>query len=339
MQQPKRRWLWGGFGLALAVMAAGPAFAQQKTSLALPSISPGFTAIYVAQDKGLWRDQGLDIAVSQIAGVGTINAVIAGSIDFSVSTAGTLIRAAAAGQRMMAIANMTNQPMDEVVVAKDVAAQRHFDSKAPLAQRAALLKGLRIAVDAINTINHGFLRYVARKGGLDADNDITVAPMQSPTMAAALASHAIDGMAISLPWTTAVIVDGSAVAIASVPGGDFPELVPFGGGIVVTRPDFCRTQRDICMKMGQGIVAATHFIKDHPAETLAVLKPRFPQLSDATLVASLDAYRAATPTPPAVTAAVLENSQNFEINTGLTKPENKLTSFDGLYTDEFVRGE
>jgi hypothetical protein len=143
--------------------------------------------------------------------------------------------------------------MDEVVVSKGVAAQRGFDPKASLAQRAAMLKGLRIAVDAINTINHGFLRYVARKGGLDADNDITVAPMQSPSMAAALAAKSIDGMAISLPWTTAVIVDGSAIALASVPGGDFPELVPFGGGIVVTRPDFCRTQRDVCMKMGQGI--------------------------------------------------------------------------------------
>ena len=54
MQQPNGRWRWGIFGFALAV-AAGPASAQQKTLLALPSISPGFTAIYVAQDKGLWR--------------------------------------------------------------------------------------------------------------------------------------------------------------------------------------------------------------------------------------------------------------------------------------------
>src|ERR1700761_8637591 len=182
---------------ACLALLTGPAMAQLHTSLALPSITPGFTAIYVAQDRGFWKEQGLDVTVSQIAGVGTINAVIAGSIDFSGSTAGTLIRAAAAGQRMMAIANLTDRPMHEIVLRNDVAAARGFDPAAPLAKRAALLKGLRIAVDAINTINHGFLRYVARKGGLDADNDLTAAPMQSPTMAAALASHAIDGMAIS----------------------------------------------------------------------------------------------------------------------------------------------
>lgn len=322
------------FGL---IAAAVPAAAQEHTSLALPSITPGFTAIYVAEDRGLWKAQGLDVTVSQIAGVGTINAVIAGSIDFSGSTAGTLIRAAVAGQRMVAIANLTDRPMDEVVIRQDVAAHVGFDPAAPLAKRAALLKGLRIAVDAINTINHGFLRYVARKGGLDADTDVTVAPMQSPTMAAALAAKAIDGFSVSQPWTTAVLVDGAAVRLASVPGGDFPELVPFGGGIIVTRPDFCGAHRDICVKLGHGIVEAAQFMRDHPAETLAILKPRFGALDEKTLAAAFESYRAATPQSLAVTADILASSQNFEINTGLTKPADKLQSFAGMYTDEFVR--
>lgn len=316
-----------------------PALAQERehSSLALPSITPGFTAIYVAEAQGLWQREGLDVTVTQIAGVGTINAVIAGSIDFSGSTAGTLIRAAARGQRMTAIANLTDRPMDDIVLRKDVAARVGFDPAAPLAARAALLRGLTIAVDAINTVNHGFLRYVARKGGLDPDRDVTVAPMQAPTMAAALASKAIDGFSVSQPWTTAVVVDGSAVAIASIPGGDFPELIPFGSGLIVTRPDFCRERRSICVKMGHGLVAATEFIRANPDETLAILKPRFAQLGDATLAAAFASYRAATPAPPAVTAAVLERSQNFDIAAGLTKPEERLATFDGLYTAEFVR--
>jgi NitT/TauT family transport system substrate-binding protein len=326
-----------GIVATFLMLAAVPALAQQHTSLALPSITPGFTAIYVAQDKGFWKEQGLDVTVNQIAGVGTINAVIAGSIDFSGSTAGTLIRAAVAGQRMMAIANLTDRPMDEVVLRKDIAAERGFDPAASLVTRAALVKGLRIAVDAINTINHGFLRYVARKGGLDADRDVTVAPMQSPTMAAALAAKAIDGFSVSQPWTTAAIVDGAAVRLVSVPAGDFPELVPFGGGIIVTRPDFCRQQRDICMKLGHGIVEAAHFMKDHPSETLAIIKPRFGTLDEKTLDAAFQSYRAATPDSLAPTAAILESSQNFEIDTGLTKPADKLASFDGMYSGDYVR--
>jgi hypothetical protein len=89
--------------------------------------------------------------------------------------------------------------------------------------------------------------------------------------------------------------------------------------------------------MGRGIVAADAYMENHRDETLALLQPRFPQLDPATLGAALDAYRGAVPTPPAVTEAVLAASQNFEIAGGLTKPENKLASFDGLYTDEFVK--
>ncbi len=329
----------GGFACtALAlVLLASPARSELATSLALPSVSPGFTAIYVAEDQGLWTKEGLKVTVTRIAGVGTINAVIAGSIDFSGSTAPTLIRAAVHGQRMMAIANLTDRLMDEVVLRKDVAAGVGFDAAAPLAKRAALLRGMTMAVDGINTINHGFLRYVVLKAGLDPDHDVTVAPMQASTMAAALASKAIDGFAVSQPWTTGVVTDGSAVIVASVPGGDFPELVPFGGAIIVTRPDFCHEKRPVCVAMGQGLAAAAAFIHAHPAQTLAILKRRFPQLAPATLAASFESYRAATPLPPAVTAAVLANSQDFDINTGLSTPADKLASFDGLFTDEFVR--
>ncbi len=319
-------------------LALGPAaHAEEATTLALPSLTPGFTAIYVAEDKGFWTKQGLSVKVSQIAGVGTINAVIAGSIDFSGSTAGTLIRAALAGQRMMAIANLTDRPMDEIVLRKDVAQRVGFDPSAPLAERAQRMRGLKFAVDAINSVNHGFLRYVARKGGLDPERDVTVAPMQSPTMAAALMAQAIDGFSVSVPWTTAVEVSGDAVAIASVPRGDFPELVPFGGGLIVTRPDLCRDKRAVCQMMGRGIKAATEFIRDHPDETLALLQPRFRQLPESVLAAAFAAYRDASPVPPAMTENVLANSQKFEIETGVVKPDGALKSFAGLYTDEFVR--
>ena len=319
------------------VLLASPARSELATSLALPSVSPGFTAIYVAEDQGLWTKEGLKVTVTRIAGVGTINAVIAGSIDFSGSTAPTLDP-----RRGAWAADDGDRQPDRPADGRGRAAQgrggaRRLRCGSPLAKRAALLRGMTMAVDGINTINHGFLRYVVRKAGLDPDHDVTVAPMQASTMAAALASKAIDGFAVSQPWTTGVVTDGSAVFVASVPGGDFPELVPFGGAIIVTRPDFCREKRPVCVAMGQGLAAAAAFIHAHPAQTLAILKRRFPQLAPATLAASFESYRAATPLPPAVTAAVLANSQDFDVNTGLSKPEDKLASFDGLFTDEFVR--
>jgi len=50
----------------------------------------------------------------------------------------------------------------------------------------------------------------------------------------------------------------------------------------------------------------------------------------------LPRHRAAHVTP-AVTKADIENSETFNVDAGLLKPEEKLKSVDGLFTDEFVK--
>ena len=55
------------------------------------------------------------------------------------------------------------------------------------------------------------------------------------------------------------------------------------------------------------------------------------------LAAGLAEIRKGTPRPPAVTKADLENSELYNIGAGLLKPEEKLKSYDGLYTDEYVK--
>ena len=51
----------------------------------------------------------------------------------------TLNRAAAHGQRMLAIANTIDKLPGEVILRKDVAEAIHFDPKAPLAARAQMM--------------------------------------------------------------------------------------------------------------------------------------------------------------------------------------------------------
>jgi hypothetical protein len=45
----------------------------------------------------------------------------------------------------------------------------------------------------------------------------------------------------------------------------------------------------------------------------------------------------ATPNPLAVTAKALENAERLNIESGLLKPEEKLPSYDGLFTDVYVK--
>jgi NitT/TauT family transport system substrate-binding protein len=323
--------------LALAAVFAAPAARGEETSLALPATSLTFTAAYVATDKGFWQDQGLVVKQVLIQGVGAPNAVIAGSVDFTVTTASTFGRAAARGQRMLVIANLLDKPMMELVLRKDFADEKHFDAQAPLAERAKVLKGATIGVDGIYTNLHAYTQLVAIRAGLDPESDIRVTPMPAPNMPAALKTKAIDGFASSLPWTIDAVQSGAAVMLASSPRGDLPELLPFNYSVVMTRPSLCAEHRSVCEKMAHGFAHANQFIKDHPQETVALVKSRFSTMSDAILAASIETIRGATSVPPVPTLKGFEDSEQFNVNSRMMKPEEALKSFDGLYTTEFVK--
>ncbi|MGH7033093.1 MAG: ABC transporter substrate-binding protein, partial [Stellaceae bacterium] len=167
------------FAALAAICAAlpGARAASEHTSLAIPAYVVLFLAEYVAEDQHLYEQQDLDVKVQFIAGVGAMNAVIAGSTDFSMSSGGSLTRAAAHGQNLLAIANMGNQNGQYIVLRKDEADAAHFDPKAPLAERAKILKGKTIGIDAMQSVVHSIVRVVAKAGGLDPES-VTVTPMQ-----------------------------------------------------------------------------------------------------------------------------------------------------------------
>lgn len=324
---------------ALSALALAPAARAEtlQTILALPTTSLTFSSAYIAEDMGYWAKDGLAVKTVVIAGVGSPNAVIAGSVDFTITTASTFLRAASRGQRMLAVGNLLDRPMMEVVLRKDIADAGGFDPSAPLAERAKLLKGRAMAVDGIYTNIHAFLQLVAIKAGLDPERDLKVAPLSAPNMPAALDAKSIDGFSASLPWTTAAVVSGKAVLLASSPRGDVPELLPFAYGVVMTRPELCRDHGPICAKMVTGLAAANAYIREHPQEALALLKKRFPATGDNVLQPAFETLRGATAASPKIDPAALQNSEKFSVAAGVVKPEDTVKSLDGLYSNDFVR--
>lgn len=331
-----RLFLAASLTVLLACGACAPQAQAEETSIALPTLSLTFTSAYVAQDQGFWDQQGLNVKTVVIQGVGAPNAVIAGSVDFTLTTASTFGRAAARGQRMLVIADLLERPMMELVLSKDAATRGKFNAEAPLAERAKILKGKVIAIDGVATNLHAYAQLVALRGGLDPDKDIQFAPMAATNMPGALQSKAIDGFSSSLPWTIDAVRSGAAVMVASSPRGDLPELIPFNYSVLMTRPSLCEEQRSICEKMAHGFVLAAQFIRENAEGTIAVVKKRFPQTSDETLAAAVETIRGATPAEPIPTQAGFENSEKFNVNARVMKPEETLKSFEGLFTAEFA---
>jgi NitT/TauT family transport system substrate-binding protein len=331
-----KRWLVAFLALAALGFAVPARADNEQTLVALPADVMQFLAIYAAQDLGFWKDQGLDVKTVMITGIGSFNAVVSGSADFSVSSAASLTRAAAHGQRMLAIANLIDKPVWQMVIRKEVAEAAHFDPNAPLATRAKILTGKKMAVDGINSIVDGYLHVIAKAGGVDPDS-LVVTPMAPSETLAAFSRGAIDGFVNGPPWPQQVLQDGTGIAVASPTTGDPDWIAPNGSGVIVTRPQFCVEHRSICMKMGRGLVEGVKFIHDKPNDGLALLKKHFDKIDPAVVERAFKAVIIGTPVPPAMTAKVMSNSERLNIEAGLMAPSDQLKSYDGLFTDEYVR--
>jgi NitT/TauT family transport system substrate-binding protein len=323
--------------LLVLFLFAAPLRAAEKeaVTMAVPSFSLSFSLGYLAEDLGFFAKQGLAVKQLQLQGLAAINAVISGSADFAEPSAASLTRAAAKGQRLLGIAELTSRPFVQLVMRKETAEAAGFDAKAPLAQRALALKGKIIGVDSVNSVVHAYVRLVAKAGGYDPDA-IHFAFMAPTSLIASYETKQIDGFAMTPPWPQKAILDDGAVMVASGPDGD-PSYSAFANTVLLTRPEVCEKRAELCAKMGRAFAAAAVAIRDQPDQALAALQKRFSTLDPKLMAVSFAVLRKITPVPPALNAAALENVEQYNLDAGLLKPEEKLKSYDGIFTDKYVR--
>jgi NitT/TauT family transport system substrate-binding protein len=321
---------------AFLALSTRPAAALDDIVIAMPNFTFTSTPNLIAEELGLWAKHGLNAKIVQIAGVGATNAVIAGSADFAQAGGSTLTRAATRGQRLLAIANTAERNIVMITMRKEVAEAAGFDAKAPLEKRAAVLRGKTFGVGAINANPHAYLMAVAARAGIGQDG-LRVTALEGNAMWAAFQSKQIDGMSNSPPWPLKPVVDGLSVVVASGPDGDPPNAINFAYNVVLAKPETCEKRRQICVAMGQVVKEAIAYMHSHKAEVVALLGRKFANLEPKLIAAAYDEIIKSTPKVPVVTKQSLENADDFNVEAGMMKADAKLKSYDGLYTDQFVK--
>jgi NitT/TauT family transport system substrate-binding protein len=335
-------WLRRGLATAIALGAslvpiAGTAQQPIDVVIALPTTTLTYSASAIAEDAGFYKREGLKVTQPVLVGVASVNAVIAGSADFTIGTGPVFLRAAAQGQRLLAIANLIDKPMVEMVLRTDVYQRLQISDTMPLVERARRLKGTTIAIQGVGSIVHAWERVVVVRGGLDPEADVRIAPMDPPAMLAALETKAVDGFTTSMPFTTQAIMRGSAVMFASAARGDAPDLLPFAYGLVETKPDTCKANREKCVRVVRALAAANQLIREKPDDALVFLRGRFKEMDPALLEGAWKIVSQSHATDLRVQPRALENSEKVSLEAKLLDPKDKLASYDGLFTDEYVR--
>jgi NitT/TauT family transport system substrate-binding protein len=323
-----------------ALGAACPASVAQAATpqtvvLALPAITLSMSPFFIADAKGFYKKHDLNVSTRLVVGPAAANAVLAGSADFSAGSGVTVLHAVSMGAPLVAIGVISNQVQPSIIVTKKALAEMGVTPTSSFDARAKALKGRTIAVDSINGIPDGFLRYVLSRVGLTQD-ELRLTAMQPDAMLAALHSNAIDGISFLAPTSTEAVAAGNVVLI-DLPAREktLSSLNPFANTVLLTTDAECKKKPLLCTDMIGALREAEVFMAAHPKQSVDILRSKFSHLSEDVLEKAFGEIAMANNQTMLISKESMEHTRSFSIAAGILKPSSRLSSLARVYTNAY----
>lgn len=279
--------------------------------------------LWIAQEKGFFKQQGLNVSIKlgALSGSDLASLLVGGSAQFIVTIPSSAILAAQKGVPLRAVAMTAAPEVINLAIKSDVAAAHHIptDGSTPeqtLAQISAL-KGsdLNLTTGGDQTDPNIALRYLLKKQGVNVGSDVKIKTYdQTPLQVAAVKSGKADGISSFPPYT--IIPDTVSINLSSV-----PPITQAAGYYMSTSAAMLKGHRDTVQAMVTAIAQATQFAKNNPAEaqSIVVAKLKSIGITDADEGVTLfNYYKQAANTFPSqsaftATAGLLGNVQQVTV--------------------------
>ena len=147
--------------ILISLFAAQVSIAHaEKIIFAYPSPSTSFLPLVVAQKKGFFDPENLQVELVQIRPAVAIPGLTIGSVDYT-TVLGSTIAARMRGVPLIITGVFADKPMDFLVGAKGIVSAKE-------------LKGRIVGISALGTATHFLTVTVLRAVGLDPDKDVTL---------------------------------------------------------------------------------------------------------------------------------------------------------------------
>jgi NitT/TauT family transport system substrate-binding protein len=214
------------------------------------SVEPLSTPVYVAREKGFFRDEGLRVALQPYsAGVDALNATVAGRADFGTVADVPLMFAGLKGQKVFIIATIGSSSDHVKIVARR---DRQI-------ARPADLRGKTVGVRS-GTSSEYFLSAFLTYNGV-ARRDVKVVGMQLNRMTDALAKGEIDA---AVSWDPYVSSQQKALGNDAVTFMN--RFVYTLNWNIVGNPGFLEKNPEVAERLLRALVRAADFIREHPGD-------------------------------------------------------------------------
>ena len=231
--------------LALAPLAGSPARAQDKVRVGEgPFITGG--AFLIAREKGYFKKVGIEVDTRIfIDGALSVPSLIAGELDVTFMTANAaLFNAIAKGAPLVLFLDRGNNKTGRAYTAINVT-QELFDAGVKSPKDFAGLKGKKIGLGALGSINQYTFALALQRAGLDPRKDVTwVTNVPQPDLMKMLGTKQVD--ATDLAYQFGHIAAKTKMGPMVAKGDD---IDPDGQiGMFAARREFLASRRDVAIR-------------------------------------------------------------------------------------------
>jgi NitT/TauT family transport system substrate-binding protein len=259
------------FLLTLSLVPVVPSFALDEVNLHISAGVSGNALLYrFANEKGFYREEGLDVRPIQAGMLPGIQGLVGGSFHFSQilgQGAGAILR----GVPLKIVMVFDTQPLNWLFARKEIKSLQDLKG------------GKQVAVSSFGAALDQMTRDLLPKRGIDPHRDVVLRAIEpTPNRLAALMTGAVD----------AAVVNQMDRIIAKKNG--FNELLFYGDDLEFVTAGAVTTERllaqrpDLVRKFLRGTLKGFHWLKSNEKEVVARMLPIM-KISDAE---AIDIYRA-----------------------------------------------
>jgi NitT/TauT family transport system substrate-binding protein len=252
--------------LAIAGLVLAPPSARaqlEKVVFAYPSTSLAMLPFYVAQEKGMYRDAGVEIEFVRVGAGNFYPALFSGQADVVHSNLVDPMTLRQKGQDVVAIGLFGYNFSTQLVLSKKMADAKGITTASPMPEKIAAIKGARIAASGQGAGTDQQIRFLASLYGLDYQKDLRVTFIrEGNAVLTALLNDQIDGFVHVSPFYEMAIERGAAIMLANFAKGEVKEADGYIQAALNTTGKVMSAKRERLVKFLRGTTRGMQFIHD-----------------------------------------------------------------------------
>jgi ABC-type nitrate/sulfonate/bicarbonate transport system substrate-binding protein len=240
------------FGIAL--LEAPEGISAERLRVAHSTLTATNSVLWVARDRDLFPRHGLDVSLIYVAGVRSMQALLAQEVEIGSISGTTAIQANLAGADSVIVGGISNSVLMSLVAAPDIGS-------------VDALRGKRVGVTRFGSLSDFMARNQLRRAGITPDKEVALIQTGGyPESVAAMQANGIQAAMLSPPYHTIAIKRLGFRELV-----DLSRTTKYQSNALVVLRQFAQSKPAVVTAFMQAYVEAVRVFKQEREFTLGVL--------------------------------------------------------------------